>query len=83
MKHRDVGLMLVDTSKPGWMVLHADCNNPRIDSRQAEGQSLWDMLKVPDVVSLSCSSFGDDLPYAESKPHALSSFAHTLLWVLI
>lgn len=60
MKHRDVGLMVVDTSKPGWMVLHADCNNPRIDSRQAEGQSLWDKLKVPDVVStaLSCLSCG-------------------------
>lgn len=60
MKHRDVGLMVVDTSKPGWIVLHADCNNPRIDSRQAEGQSLWDKLKVPDVVStaLSCLSCG-------------------------
>lgn len=51
MRHRDVGLMVVDTSKPGWMVLHADCNNSCIDRGQIEGQSLWDKLKVPDVVS--------------------------------
>ena len=51
MKHRDVGLMVVDTSKPGWMMLHADCNNPSIDGKNAEGQALWDRMKVPDVVS--------------------------------
>ena len=49
-KFRDVGLMVVDTSQPGWTVLHADCNNPCIDGRQAEGQSLWDKLRIPDVV---------------------------------
>jgi len=55
--HRDVGLMVEDTSQPGWTVLHADCNNPRIDGKQAEMQSLWDLFKVPDVVrplSASC-----------------------------
>ena len=50
MKHRDVGLMVVDTSKPGWMMLHADCNNASIDGKNAEGQALWDRMKVPDVV---------------------------------
>lgn len=56
-RNRDVGLMVIDTSRPGWTILHADCNNPRIDAQQGEGQSLWDLLKVPDVVSLgvSCS----------------------------
>lgn len=52
IKFRDVGLMVVDTSMPGWQVLHADCNNPCIDGRQAEGKPLWDKLKIPDVVSL-------------------------------
>ncbi len=48
--NRDVGLMVIDTSRPGWTVLHADCNNAAIDSKQGEGQSLWDLFKVPDVV---------------------------------
>lgn len=52
IKFRDVGLMVVDTSQHGWTVLHADCNHPGIDGRQAEGHSLWDKLKIPDVVSL-------------------------------
>lgn len=69
MKHRDVGLMVVDTSKPGWMVLHADCNNPCIDRGQAEGQCLWDKLKVPDVVSALLLF--------------LWEIAHLLLWVRI
>ena len=78
MRYRDVGLMVVDTSMPGWMVLHADCNNPGIDGRQAEGHSLWDKLKVPDVVSaLFCPFCGCDLPHAKSKPHGPGSFAHT------
>ena len=46
----DVGLMVIDTSRPGWTVLHADCNSAAIDSKQGEGQSLWDLFKVPDVV---------------------------------
>ncbi len=49
--NRDVGLMVIDTSRPGWTVLHADCNNAAIDGKQGEGQSLWDLFKVPDVVS--------------------------------
>ena len=53
---RDVGLMLIDTSRPGWTVLHADCSNPRIDGKQGEQHSLWDLFKVPDVVS-SASEF--------------------------
>ena len=48
--NRDVGLMVIDTSRPGWTVLHADCNNAAIDGKQGEGQSLWDLFKVPDVV---------------------------------
>ena len=56
-RNRDVGLMVIDTSRPGWTILHADCSNPRIDAQQSEGQSLWDLLKVPDVVGccLLCS----------------------------
>lgn len=49
--NRDVGLMVIDTSRPGWTVLHADCNNAAIDGKQGEGQSLWDLFKVPDVAS--------------------------------
>ena len=66
-KQRDVGLMLIDTSRPGWTVLHADCVNPRIDGSNAEQLSLWDLFKVPDIVrprplltssSCSCSHAG-------------------------
>ena len=67
-RNRDVGLMVIDTSRPGWTILHADCNNPRIDAQQSEGQSLWDLLKVPDVVSLSvlCSRVdGTDISVCE------------------
>ena len=48
--NRDVGLMVIDTSRPGWTVLHADCNNAAIDGKHGEGQCLWDLFKVPDVV---------------------------------
>ncbi|DBA75652.1 hypothetical protein WJX79_010067 [Trebouxia sp. C0005] len=49
--NRDVGLMVIDTSRLGWTVLHADCNNAAIDGKRGEGQSLWDLFKVPDVAS--------------------------------
>ncbi len=44
--------MVIDTSRPGWTVLHADCNNAAIDCKNGEGQSLWDLFKVPDVVGI-------------------------------
>ena len=42
--------MVIDTSRPGWTVLHADCNHAVLDGKQGEGQSLWDLFKVPAVV---------------------------------
>ncbi|KAL3151455.1 hypothetical protein ABBQ38_012460 [Trebouxia sp. C0009 RCD-2024] len=66
IKFRDVGLMVVDTSQHGWTVLHADCNHPGIDGRQAEGHSLWDKLKIPDVANpgaLFEATLAEGLPF--------------------
>ena len=66
--------MVVDTSKPGWMVLHADCNNPCLDSGQIEGHSLWDKLKVPDVVRAPHAlSLGDSSRTGHGKYSVLVS----------
>lgn len=42
--------MLLDTSKPGWKILHADCEPLHLSRQHTEGQSLWDVFAVPDVV---------------------------------
>lgn len=47
---RQQGLMLLDTSQPGWRILHSDCDEPRLSPRRTEGQALWDVFAVPDVV---------------------------------
>ena len=45
------GLMLLDTSKGGWTILHSDSDIKRLDAKRTEGQYLWDIFSVPDVVS--------------------------------
>ena len=45
------GLMLLDTSKGGWTILHSDSDIKRLDGKRTEGQYLWDVFSVPDVVS--------------------------------
>ena len=42
--------MLLDTSQPGWRILHSDCDEHRLSPRRTQGQALWDVFAVPDVV---------------------------------
>ena len=48
--------MLLDTSKGGWTILHSDCDVKRLDAKRTEGQHLWDVFAVPDVVGAMLAS---------------------------
>ena len=48
------GLMMLDTSQPGWQILHSDCDDERLHAKYTAGRSFWDAFAVADVVRLSC-----------------------------
>ncbi len=47
--------MMLDTSQPGWQILHADCDDQRLHAQRTEGRLFWDMFAVADVVRPACS----------------------------
>ncbi|KAA6422720.1 MAG: mixed lineage kinase, partial [Trebouxia sp. A1-2] len=43
------GLMMLDTSQPGWQILHCDCDDERLHADYTAGRSFWDIFAVADV----------------------------------
>ncbi|KAL0021497.1 hypothetical protein WJX77_000618 [Trebouxia sp. C0004] len=48
-RSRQQGLMMLDTSQPGWPILHSDCDDQRLHAQRTDGQLFWDMFAVADV----------------------------------
>lgn len=59
------GLMLLDTSKGGWSILHSDCDIKRLNAGRTEGRYLWDIFAVPDVVRHGCPLPACNIPYPD------------------
>ena len=47
--------MMLNTSQPGWPILHADCDDLRLHAQRPDGRLFWDMFAVADVVRPACS----------------------------
>lgn len=45
--------MMLDTSQPGWQILHCDCDDERLHADYTAGRSFWDIFAVADVVRRS------------------------------
>jgi hypothetical protein len=48
------GLMLLDTSQPGWQILHSDCDDERLHAKYTAGRSFWEAFAVADMVRPLC-----------------------------